>query len=111
LGVEYYARLTCNKCGRLEYVLACIDPDEDDEPKFGFSKADLPSGWVADPEDPHDQVCCDRCTDFEPKCVMPRVGGSTTGFRCLDCGSNVFTEYKELRYKCNGCGSKYVGEK
>lgn len=40
--------------------------------------------------------------------VMPRINGIT--FHCEDCGCNVFTEYEPYRYRCNGCGSCYVGE-
>lgn len=31
-------------------------------------------------------------------------------FRC-DCGGNVFTRVGELRYECNSCHSRYIGEK
>ncbi len=31
-------------------------------------------------------------------------------FSCEVCGVTVFTEYDELIYKCNGCGTYYKGE-
>ena len=30
-------------------------------------------------------------------------------FRC-DCGCNVFREYEKLKYTCNACNAKYIGE-
>lgn len=42
---------------------------------------------------------------------MLRVGGKP--FYCEECGSNVFRERIDdpLRYRCNGCGAMYRGEK
>ena len=40
--------------------------------------------------------------------VMPIINGKA--FRC-DCGCNVFTEVDMLRFKCNGCGARWIGEK
>lgn len=40
--------------------------------------------------------------------VMPKI--NSKAFRC-DCGANVFTEVEPLRYKCNGCGARWIGEK
>jgi hypothetical protein len=46
----------------------------------------------------------------KPEQKMLYVDGSKKPFRC-SCGCNVFTEYKHLRYKCNGCKEVYSGEK
>lgn len=46
--------------------------------------------------------------DARSKQSMLKVNGST--FRC-ECGCNVFTEYSELKYSCNGCGELYKGER
>lgn len=48
-----------------------------------------------------------RREEFNPVQVMVKINGKS--FRC-ECGSNVQTKYAENRYKCNGCGAKYVGE-
>lgn len=42
------------------------------------------------------------------------VGGSTTAFRCISCGSNVFSHMKDDSgeyYECHGCHTEYRGEK
>ncbi len=39
--------------------------------------------------------------------VMPKVGGKS--FRC-ECGCNVFTIIDKLKYECNSCEARYVGE-
>lgn len=54
--------------------------------------------------------------DKFPRQSMPKVNGDT--FRCAvpaglhgeDCGCNVFTEYEQLKYRCNSCGALYAGE-
>jgi predicted RNA-binding Zn-ribbon protein involved in translation (DUF1610 family) len=47
--------------------------------------------------------------------TMLYVDGSRTSFRCEECGSNVFKKVSEAeaspRYRCNGCGAEYAGEK
>jgi predicted RNA-binding Zn-ribbon protein involved in translation (DUF1610 family) len=46
--------------------------------------------------------------------TMLYVDWSKTSFRC-DCGCNVFKKTEETaesaKYKCNGCGEAYVGER
>lgn len=45
------------------------------------------------------------------KDYMLYLAGSKTSWRC-ECGCNVFrrTPAREKKYKCNSCGSVYVGE-
>lgn len=38
--------------------------------------------------------------------AMVKINGKV--FRCT-CGCNVFTKYKEAMYRCNACGTDYIG--
>lgn len=64
-----------------------------------------------DPDDSFVGVSCtilDERRRSKSRVVMPRING--VPFRC-DCGGNVFTEYKPLKYQCNSCRACYEGEK
>jgi hypothetical protein len=47
----------------------------------------------------------------EPKTVMLFPNGrEQRSFHCEECGANCFVEQPLQRYRCNGCGTRYIGE-
>lgn len=66
------------------------------------------SFWWATMDEPLTNEEFQQLLAESPRVVMCIVSGKS--YRC-DCGCNVFTETKELKYKCNSCSAVYIGTK